>query len=69
MSFPEIDSKYLLPDEIWERVTSAIPAPPPKPKGGRPCLDDRQALNAIFYLLRTGIQWKAWKSAEEVKSL
>jgi transposase len=59
MSFTEIDPQYLLPDEVWERVKSAIPAPPPKLKGGRPRMDDRQALNAIFYLLRTGIQWNA----------
>jgi hypothetical protein len=28
MSFTEIDPKYLLPDEVWERVKSAIPAEP-----------------------------------------
>jgi putative transposase len=59
MSFTEIDPQYLLPDEVWERVKSAIPAEPPKPKGGRPRMDDRRAMNAIFYLLRTGSQWKA----------
>ena len=59
MSFTEIDPKYLLPDEVWERIKTAIPPEPPKPKGGRPRMDDRKALNAIFYILRTGIQWKA----------
>jgi transposase len=59
MSFTEIDPKYLLPDEVWERVKSAIPAEPPKAKGGGPRMDDRRAMNAIFYLLRTGSQWKA----------
>jgi transposase len=59
MSFTEIDPDYLLPDKVWERVKSAIPPQPPKPKGGRPRMDDRQAMNAIFYLLKTGIQWNA----------
>lgn len=59
MSFTEIDPAFLLPDEVWERVKSAIPPEPPKPKGGRPRMADRQALNAIFYVLRTGCQWNA----------
>src|SRR5262249_2802106 len=36
-----------------------IPARPPRPKGGRPPLSDRQMLGAILYVLRTGIQWNA----------
>jgi transposase len=59
MTFTEIDPKYLLPDEVWERVKSAILPQSPKPKGGRPRMDDRQALNAIFYLLKTGIPLNA----------
>jgi len=59
MSFTEIAPQYLLPDEVWECIKSAIPPSPPKPKGGRPRMDNRQAMNAIFYLLRTGSQWNA----------
>jgi putative transposase len=55
----EIDPAFLLPDEVWERVKLAIPPEPPKPKGGRPRMEERKALDAIFYLLRTGCQWKA----------
>lgn len=40
-------------DELWERVR------PPRPKGGRPPADDRQMVEAIVYVLRTGIQWNA----------
>ena len=29
------------------------------PKGGRPRMDDRKAMTAILYVLRTGCQWKA----------
>lgn len=59
MSFTDIDPSFLVPDEVWERVKSAIPPEPPKPKGGRPRMPDRQALNGIFYQLRTGCQWQA----------
>jgi putative transposase len=59
MSFTEIDPLFLLPDEVWERVSHVIPADRPKPKGGRPRMENRQALNAIFYVLRTGCQWNA----------
>lgn len=59
MAFTEIDPQFLLPDEVWERLKSAIPEEPAKPKGGRPRMDDRRALNAIFYVLRTGTLWKA----------
>lgn len=65
--FTGIDPAFLLPDEVWERVKIAIPSDPPKPKGGQPRMDNspeerlrqRKALNAIFYVLRTGCQWKA----------
>ena len=30
-----------------------------KKKTGRPRMDDRKAMNAIFYIARTGCQWKA----------
>jgi transposase len=30
-----------------------------KKKSGRPRMNDRKAMNAIFYILRTGCQWKA----------
>jgi putative transposase len=59
MSFTEIDPAFRLPDEVWERVKSAIPPERPKPKGGRPRMNDRQVLDAIFYIMRTGCQWKA----------
>jgi len=33
--------------------------PRPRRRFGRPRMDDRKAFCAIFYVLRTGIQWKA----------
>jgi putative transposase len=46
-------------EELWERVQPLIPPPPSHAKGGRPRMDDRQAFEAIVYVLRTGIQWNA----------
>jgi len=48
-----------LSDALWERVRPLIPPRPPRPRGGRPPLSDRQMLGAILYVLRTGIQWNA----------
>jgi putative transposase len=54
-----VNPEYQIPDELWERMESMLPSPKPKKKAGRPRMDDRQAMTAIFYLLRTGCQWKA----------
>jgi transposase len=45
-----------LTDAEWERLAPRIPAAKP---GGRPRKTDmRSAMNAIFYLLRTGCPWR-----------
>jgi len=45
-----------LTDAEWERLRQLIPAAKP---GGRPRTTDmRAAMNAIFYLLRTGCPWR-----------
>ena len=45
-----------LRDAQWERLEPLIPAAKP---GGRPRKTDmRAAMNAIFYLLRTGCPWR-----------
>lgn len=51
--------QYRVPDELWKRIQPLIPPERPKPDGGRPRMDDRRAFDAILYVLRTGIQWKA----------
>ncbi len=48
----------LVSDALWSRIAPILPAEPAKPKGGRPRVSDRAALNGILYVLRTGIQWK-----------
>jgi putative transposase len=55
----EINKEFLVPDQLWEQIEPLLPPEPPKPKGGRPMMDNRKAMDAIFYVLRTGCQWKA----------
>jgi len=54
-------------DAFWEAAEPLIPKKERdsakkyqrKPGGGRPPIEPRKALEAIFFVLRTGIQWKA----------
>ena len=55
----EVNESFRIPAAMWERIKPLLPVEPPKPKGGRPRNDDRRMMEAIFYVLRTGIQWKA----------
>ncbi len=54
-----IDDSWRIPDQLWNRLQPLLPAKPSQPKGGRPWTEDRRAMDGIFYLLRTGGQWKA----------
>jgi putative transposase len=42
-------------DAAWALLAPLVPAAQP---GGRPTTDIRAGINAIFYLLRTGCQWR-----------
>jgi putative transposase len=46
-------------DQLWEQVEPLLPQAPSHAKGGRPRMPNRQAFEAIIYVLRTGIQWNA----------
>ncbi len=58
---------WTISDELWEGVKDEIPEHQRsadkeyrrKPGGGRKPLPKRQVLEGIFYVLRTGCQWKA----------
>jgi transposase len=51
-------SKELVSDELWEIIEPLLPEVPPKPKGGRPRIDDRAALTGIVFVLKSGIPWE-----------
>ena len=53
-----VDSLYEIPDMLWDRIIPLL-SPRKKKKTGRPRMDDRKAMSAIFYVLKTGCQWKA----------
>lgn len=52
---------WRIPDDLWEVMEMCIPYHPnPHPfGGGRPRTPDRVCADAIFFVLRTGCQWKA----------
>ena len=45
-------------DDLWERFKVHIRPHRISPKGGRPPCDDRECLDAIIFILRTGTQWQ-----------
>jgi len=54
-----IEAKYCLPEAVWKRVAPLLPLHKKRSKGGRPPMDDRKAMTAVLYVLRTGCQWRA----------
>ncbi|AKB65782.1 Mobile element protein [Methanosarcina mazei S-6] len=50
---------YEISNELWNKIKPLLPLPKPKKKPGRPRKDDKRILSGIFYLLRTGCQWKS----------
>lgn len=53
----ELPTIWRVPDKLWERIEPILAAcDPPKP-AGRPRIDQRAALDAILFRLRSGCQW------------
>jgi transposase len=54
------DDGWRLPDALWAKMQPLLPARPKHPLGcHNPRVPDRAAMNAIFFVLRTGCQWNA----------
>ena len=52
-----------MPDELWARIEPLLPPGKPHPLGcHRPRVDNRRAMDAIFFVLRTGCQWNALRA-------
>jgi putative transposase len=58
MSDSDVNESYRISDQLWEQIEPLLSPELPKPKGGRPRMDNRKAMEAIFYLFRTGCKWK-----------
>jgi putative transposase len=60
MAEPKRDSgSWILPDQLWDRMEVLLPKYTSSSRGGRPRTNLRAVANGIFYVLRTGCQWKA----------
>ena len=62
----EISQAWRIPDELWQRIEPLLPKRKRRKRGrpwgkmrGRPPAHARTVLDGIFYVLRTGCQWKA----------
>lgn len=54
-----INSSFLPPLSLIFLLETLLPEKPKSSKGGRPRVSDERLFVAIWYVLRTGIQWKA----------
>jgi transposase len=48
----------LVSDTLWSLFSPLLPPRPPRPKGGRPPVEDRAALTGILFVLKSGIPWE-----------
>ncbi len=54
------DDGWRLPDDLWAKMVPLLPPRPVHPLGcHNPRVPDRAAMDAIFFVLRTGCQWNA----------
>jgi putative transposase len=54
------DDQWRIPQALWERIELLLPPRPLHSLGcHNPRVDDRKAMDAIFFVLRTGCQWNA----------
>ena len=57
------DDGWRIPDELWAEILPLIPPGKPHPLGcHNPRVDDRCAMDAILFVLRTGCQWEALRA-------
>ena len=54
------DDGWRIPDALWKQMEPLLPERPKHPLGcHNPRVPDRDAMNGIFFVLRTGCQWNA----------
>ena len=60
MGLVDRDDGWRIPEWLWERIEPLLPERPSHPLGcHNPRVPDRDAMNAILLVLRTGMQWNA----------
>ena len=65
MGLVSTDDGWRLPDWLWERIEPLLPAPAFHPLGcHNPRVPNRNAMDAILMVLRTGMQWNALDGTE-----
>jgi transposase len=50
--------KPTLPDDLWDEIAALLPRRRRSRKGGRPRCDERTVMEAILFVLRTGLAWE-----------
>ncbi|WP_183728755.1 transposase [Desulfurispira natronophila] len=50
---------YYISDELWAKIEPLIPPAKAKKKPGRPRMDDRMVMEAIFHVFISGCAWKS----------
>lgn len=54
------DDGWRIPDKLWEQMEPLLPPPKKHPLGcHNPRIPNRDAMDAILFVLRTGCQWNA----------
>lgn len=58
------DDSWRIPDFMWEEMKQIIPKPTDNHplRCHKPRIDDRKAMDGIFFVMRTGCQWQALDS-------
>ena len=66
----EAAKTFLIPDELWQKIEPLLPEHKNTHRfgGGRPRAPDRACMDGIFFVLRTGCQWKALSATGIVAS-
>ena len=58
---PKAKAKWLVSDELWAEIKPLLPKTRhlSRSNRGRPPASDRHAMEGIFFVLKTGCQWRA----------
>jgi transposase len=53
-----IATPKFLTDDQWTKIAPLLPSERPRSKGGRPRASNRDVLEGILWILRTGARWQ-----------